>query len=48
MDFFFTLTWMKIAKRKKVVRRPTPNATALLQHYCATFFLTRTGNHMVH
>ena len=46
--FFFTLTWMKIAKRKKVVRRPTPNATALLQHYCATFFLTRTGNHMVH
>ena len=35
---FFTLTWMKIAKRKKVVRRPTPNATALLQHYCATLF----------
>ena len=29
--FFYTLTWMKITKRKKKdVPRPTPNATATL------------------
>ena len=44
--FFYTLTWMKITKRKKKMFHV--QLQMQLQHYCATFFLARTGNHMVH